>query len=129
MAFHKYKDGKGWYYRGYNPVSGEFYTQTDRKHRKQIEARKKAAKKREKARKAEEDWNHTKGCLYAIGILLAVSLIVTMVQGLVVGIIDGVSGLIAEYGLVNLIFYGECIIAVVTFVCGMIWLIREEHRK
>ena len=129
MAFHKYKDGKVWYYRGYNPVSGEFYTQTDRMHRKEIEARKKAAKKREKARKAEEDWKQTKGCLYAIGILLSIGLIGTMVKGLVTSIIDSVHGLVAAHGVVNLIFYGECIVAVVSFICGMIWLYREEHRR
>ena len=44
MGYHKYKDGKGWYYRGYNPETDTYYTESSRKKKKQKKTKAKPKK-------------------------------------------------------------------------------------
>ena len=117
MAWHKYKDGSGEYYRGYNPYTGEFYTDTDRKHRKAAEARAKAAKKRKKAAKREAN-----GC--GIGLLYLIGGFAVL--GLVVEFVGAVIRFMRDY--TQEIFIGECVVAALSLIIGLIWLHRREKK-
>ena len=115
MAWHKYKDGSGEYYRGYNPYTGEFFTETDRKHRKAAEARAKAAKKR---KKKEESSGCGIAFLYFFGILIAIGAIVAFIEAAIQFILEHEQEL----------FIAGCVIAALSLVIGLIWLWRKQGR-
>lgn len=71
MGWHKYKDGSGWYFRGYNAYTGEYYTDPDAKHLREM---------KKKKRKKKDDSGY--GCLIAVIAFLALAALGAILKGL-----------------------------------------------